>query len=81
VVRVITSTIPNAFLKTTNPGGVFPNYFDNLKWLAQEKNKPFAQSIEKADTVVWVEDSQSPLNGYPGAFIITEPPYSLIIVP
>jgi 4-amino-4-deoxy-L-arabinose transferase-like glycosyltransferase len=81
VVRAVSSTAPNAFLRTTNPAGVFPNYFDNLKWLAAEKKKPFAQSIEQATTIVWVEDTSSSLKDYPGAFIINEPPYSLIFLP
>jgi 4-amino-4-deoxy-L-arabinose transferase-like glycosyltransferase len=54
---------PSIGLRTTQPGGEFANYFDNLKWLAQDKNIEFKS---EASTLVFIESKDSPLKTYPG---------------
>jgi hypothetical protein len=48
-------------LRTTHPAGKFENYFDNLKWLAQQKN----QIIGMKGRTYFIELNPSSLDTYP----------------
>lgn len=51
-------------LRTTAPGGIFPAYFDNLRWLALQYPLQIGVSPNQ---VYFVEPPSSSLRGYPGA--------------
>jgi 4-amino-4-deoxy-L-arabinose transferase-like glycosyltransferase len=63
VVMVVNRASQGAFkLATTQPGGVFPSYFDNLRWLARE------QDLTETDDgqLFYIESKTSELSSYPG---------------
>jgi len=49
---------------TTQTGGVFPNYFDNLRWLAQEQG---VEENQVDGEMFYVEGKDSSLSGYPAS--------------
>lgn len=62
VVREIAHLSDNSFrFDTTEPGGKFPSYFDNLRWMALEQDL----SETEAGKPFYVESKNSPLATYP----------------
>ena len=63
---------------TTEASGVFPNYFDNFRWVAAEQSltEDRARGVK-----VYIEKKDSPLGGYPGMMRIHLPTLDLYHLP
>lgn len=49
-------------LRTTNPDGAFPTYFNNFAWLAKEEGMSLS---DQAEVTYFIESKTSPLQRYP----------------
>ncbi len=65
------------WLRTTNPGGAFENYFDNFRWVAKEQG--WVDS--KAGTIVFIESGDSVLQTYPDMIHVRFPTTSVYVIP
>jgi 4-amino-4-deoxy-L-arabinose transferase-like glycosyltransferase len=63
ILNIINIISPQKFsLSSTADASKFPSYFDNFRWLAQEKNLKYSNKAR----VFYIERKNSPLSGYPG---------------
>lgn len=65
---IINHTKNNYQFLTTQPDGIFPNYFDNLRVLGWEQN---SQESTQSARQLYIEPKNSPLSSYPNASRIT----------
>ncbi len=54
--------ITTVHLRTTDPGGMYPTYFNNFEWLAKEEGM---RVLDQAQATYFIEPKTSPLQQYP----------------